>query len=238
MRVLRGSIDVKLLVLGIGMMVGCLGVVGAVADYVLTQRLTERETAVLDRGVNLLDRYLLSKGTPSIQNGHLMIGATIVDGNDALVDELSSLMDGAGIGIYNGDIRVATSARKLDGTRAVGQRMDPVPRETIYGRGQRYTGRIQVGGVQFFSTLLPIRDSAGHVIGTLAGGSAMTARDKTIAAIFWDCTMTSLPVVAVAAFLLLLFTRRITRPLVRMTGQMADIAGGKLTTVVDMAGRH
>ncbi|HEY1411175.1 MAG TPA: methyl-accepting chemotaxis protein, partial [Rhodopila sp.] len=140
--------------------------------------------------------------------------------------------------IFNGDIRVATTARKADGTRAVGLKLDPAPREAIYGRGERYTGQINVGGTQFFSAMLPIRDSAGRVIGAVAGGMSLSARDETIAAIFWSCALASLPVVVIAAGLLLLFTRRITRPLVRLTGQMADIAGGTLDTVIDMADRH
>ena len=60
--------------------------------------------------VDLLDKVLLAKGVPAIQDGHLVIGTTVVDGNDALVDELSSLLGGAGVGIFNGDVRVATSA--------------------------------------------------------------------------------------------------------------------------------
>jgi methyl-accepting chemotaxis protein len=238
MRIFRWSIGVKLLVMAIGMMLGCLGVVGAVANHVLSERLTGSETAALNMKVDLLNKFLLDKGTPAIQDGHLVIGTTVADGNDALVDELSSLLGGAGVGIFNGDVRVATSSRKPDGSRAVGLKMDPAPREAIYGRRERYTGQINVGGIQFFSAVLPIRDSAGRVIGALAGGSSLNARDETIAATFWNCALASLPVVVIAAVLLLLFTRRITGPLVRLTGQMADIASGKLDTVVDMAGRH
>jgi methyl-accepting chemotaxis protein len=72
----------------------------------------------------------------------------------------------------------------------------------------------------------------------LASGSSLADRDNTIATTFWNCALAALPAVVIAIGLVLLFTRRITRPLAHLTGQMADIAGGKLDTVVDMAGRH
>jgi methyl-accepting chemotaxis protein len=116
--------------------------------------------------------------------------------------------------------------------------MDPAPRAALLVRGERYTGLLNVAGIPFLSAMRPIRDANGHLIGALASGTTMQDRDETVAATFWDCALASLPVVAVAAFLLLLFTRRLTRPLARLTGQMAEIAGGKLHTVIDMAGRH
>jgi methyl-accepting chemotaxis protein len=237
MRISRWSIDAKLPVLAIGVLLCCLGVVGGVAHHVLSDRLTDSEANALDAKLDILEKIILSKGVPSIQDGHLVIGATVVDGNDAFVDELASLL-GGGVGLFNGDLRVATTARKPDGNRAVGLKMDPAPRNAILGQGKRYTGQINVGGVPFFSAMLPIRDSAGRVIGSAATGNTLAARDETIAATFWSCALASLPVVVIAAGLLLLLTRRITRPLVRLTGQMADIAGGKLDTVVDTSGRH
>ena len=44
MRIFRWTIGAKLLVMAIGMMLGCLGVVGAVANHVLSERLTGSET--------------------------------------------------------------------------------------------------------------------------------------------------------------------------------------------------
>jgi methyl-accepting chemotaxis protein len=238
MRIFRWSIGTKLLVLAIGIMLGCLGIVGAVANHVLSQRLTNSEAKALNTRLDILDKILLAKGAPAIQDGHLVIGTTVVDGNDALVDDLSSLFGGAGVAIFNGDVRAATSSKNPDGSRAVGLKMDPGPRAVILGQGKRYTGLLNVGGIPFLSAMRPIQDSTGRVIGALASGTPMSTRDETIAATFWSCALASLPVVAIAAVLLLLFTRRITRPLVRLTGQMADIAGGKLDTVVGMADRH
>jgi methyl-accepting chemotaxis protein len=238
MRISRWSIGAKLLVLAIGMMLGCLGVVGAVANHVLSGRLTDSEAQALSTKLDTLDKLLLARGAPAIQDGHLVFGTTVVDGNDALIDELSSMVGNGGVGIFNGDIRVATTARKPDGTKAVGLKLDPAPREALLGRGESYAGQVNVGGVPYYSALRPIRDGSGRIIGALASGTSLSARDDTIAATFWSCALASLPAVLVAAGLLWLFTRRITRPLVRLTGQMADIAGGKLDTVVDMAGRH
>jgi Single cache domain 3 len=110
-------------------------------------RLTGSEAKALNLKVDVITKNLLAKDAPAIQDGHLVIGTTVADGNGALVDELSSLLGDARVGIFNGDVRVATSARKPDDTRAVGPKLDPAPREAIYSRGQRYTGQINVGGI-------------------------------------------------------------------------------------------
>jgi methyl-accepting chemotaxis protein len=238
MSVFRWSIAAKLLILTIGVLVGCLGIVGGVADHVLRQRLTDSEARSLNVRLDILNRIVLGTGTPTIQDGHLLLGTTVIDGNDGFVDDLSSLSGGAGIGIFRGDLRVATTARKPDGSRATGLKMAPAPLDAIYGQKHRYTGLIDIAGVPFFSAILPIRDGNDRVIAALAVGNSLADRDNTIAATFWNCALSALPVVLVAIGLVLLFTSRITRPLARLTRQMADIAGGKLDTVVDMAGRH
>jgi methyl-accepting chemotaxis protein len=237
MRILRWSIGGKLLVLAIGVMIGCLGVVGGVAGHVLRQRLTDSETSELNVKLDILNRMVLDNGTPAIRDGHLILGTTVIDGDSVLVDKLSSLFGDAAIGIFSGDTRVATTVRKPDGSRATGLRMDQAPRDTVLGRGQRYAGLINIAGTPFFSTIEPIRDSTGRVIGALASGNSLAALDNTIAATFWGCVYASLPVILIAAGLIWLFIRRITRPLVRLTGQMGDIAGGKLDTLVDNTGR-
>ncbi|HEX3575142.1 MAG TPA: methyl-accepting chemotaxis protein [Rhodopila sp.] len=237
MNIFRRSISARFLTLAIGVLIGCLGVVGGVANHVLNSRLTENEERTLGVKLNVVDRLLHAMGTPAIQDGHLVLGSTVVDGNTALIDDLANLT-GTSIGIFNGDIRVITTARKADGTRAIGLKMDPAARDAVLGQGQRYAGLIHVAGVPFFSMLLPIRDQAGRVIGAVATGGSLAVRDDTIAATFRTCALTSLPVVAIAIGLVLLFTRRITRPLGRLTGQMSDIAGGKLDIVVAMADRH
>ena len=238
MRIFRWSIGAKLLVLAIGMLLGCLGVVGVVANHVLSERLTDSEARALNLRLDILDKMLLANGVPAIQDGHMVVGTTVVDGNDALVDGMSSLFDGAGVAIFKGAVRAATSSKNPDGSRSVGLKMDAAPQAVILGRGERYTGLLNVGGIPFISAMRPIRDSTGQVIGALASGTPIASRDATIAATFWGCALASLPVIAVAAGLLLLFTRRITHPLVRLTGQMAKIAGGQLDTVVDMRDRN
>jgi methyl-accepting chemotaxis protein len=238
MRIFRWSIGVKLLFLTIGVLAGCLGVAGGVANHVLHERLTDNETRALSVRLDILNRMILGYGAPVIRDGHLMLGTTPIDGNDTFVDDLSSLFGGAAIGIFNGDVRVLTTVKRPDGSRAVGLRMDPAPRDAVLGRGQRYAGLINIAGVPFFTTIMPIRDSDGRPIGGVALGTSLADRDATIAATFWSCALASLPVVLLAAGLVVLFTRRITRPLRRLTAQMSEIAGGKLDTVVEMADRH
>jgi hypothetical protein len=59
----------------------------------------------------------------------------VVDGNDPLVDGLSSLFRGAGVAVFDGDVRAATSTKNPDSSRAVGLKMDPAPRAVILGPG-------------------------------------------------------------------------------------------------------
>jgi methyl-accepting chemotaxis protein len=237
MRIIRWSIGAKLLVLAIGVLVGCLGVVGGIADHVLQQRLTDSQAKALNVRLDLLDRLILDQGAPAIRDGRLVIGTTVMDGNNALLDELSSVAGGVSIGVFNGDVRVATTVKKPDGSRATGLKLEPAVRDMVYGRGERYTGHLDIAGTPYSVAIVPVRDSGGRVIAALANGMSLADRDATIAATFQSCALASLPVVAMAVGLVLLFTRRITRPLARLTAQMAEIAGGKLDTVIAMAGR-
>jgi methyl-accepting chemotaxis protein len=238
MKFLRWSIGTKFLATSIGILVACLVIVGMLTDHVLRTRLTDSGRQQISVSIGILYQFMLEKGEPAIHDGKLVFGTTVIDGNDALADEIATLF-AAGPAFFNGETRVLTTARKADGTRAVGLKLPPGDaRDAVFGRAEHYAGLVVVAGVPYFSALLPIKNAAGQMIGAMALGRPLKSVNDTMDAIIWRSVLTSLPVVAVAAGLVFLFTRRLTKPLARLTGQMGQIAGGALDITVQMTDRH
>jgi methyl-accepting chemotaxis protein len=238
MPTLRLSIGTKFIALAVAMLLACLGCIGLAADYVLRDRLTESGARDLGVKADALIALLAQTGEPAIRDGKLVFGETVVDGNDGLVDRLSTLFGGAAVGIFNGDVRVATSIKKPDGSRQVGLHMVPgVGRDAVYGRGEPYTGLTDVAGVTFFSAIRPVRDASGRIIGSVAMGNPLARTMEAADAVFVRCVEVSLPLIALAAGLMWWFTLRLVQPLVRLTGRMTAIAAGDLDAPVAMTER-
>jgi methyl-accepting chemotaxis protein len=238
MNLFRWSIGTKFLTISIGILVACLMIVGGVTDHVLRDRLMESGRNQIGVKIGILAQFMLDKGEPAIRDGKLTFGTTVVDNNDALADDVATLFS-AGPGFFNGEIRVATTAIKADGSRAVGMKLPPGDaRDAVFGRGEKYVGLVMVSGTPFFSALWPIKNASGQMIGAMALGTPLKSVNDTMDAILWQASLACLPILAVAAGLVFLFTRRLTGPLKRLTGQMGSIAGGKLDMTVTMVARH
>ncbi|AXA90325.1 methyl-accepting chemotaxis protein [Massilia sp. YMA4] len=68
-------------------------------------------------------------------------------------------------------IRVSTSVKKEDGSRAVGTTLDRAhPGYALLRAGQSYTGLATLFGKQFITRYDPVRDAAGKVVGVLYVG--------------------------------------------------------------------
>ena len=233
MRRFGWSIGTKFIVMAMAMLLGCLSLVGVTAERTLRAALTQAGAHDLGVKAGLLEALLREKGAPAVRDGKLVFGTTVADGNDALVDQLSGLFDRAAVGIFRDDTRVATTVVKPDGSRLVGVKMAAGPwHDTVYGPGLPYTGLSDVGGVPFFSSFRPIRDGSGQVIGAVALGSPLAAATGAIDAIIWRFGLVAAPVVLVALGAMFWFTRRMTGPLVRLTGQMTKIADGDLDVAI------
>ncbi|AYC32976.1 methyl-accepting chemotaxis protein [Pseudomonas cavernae] len=96
-------------------------------------------------------------------------GGKPLAGDHHAVDRFAALTGGnATIFVKRGEdfVRVVTSVKKQDGSRAVGTLLDRAsPAYARVIRGEAFTGKVNLFGRQFVTNYTPIKDSAGQIIG-------------------------------------------------------------------------
>ena len=114
---------------------------------------------------------LRDKGeTVTIDDGRLMAGSEVLNGDNALVDRIHDLVGGVAT-IFMNDQRVATTIIQPDGTRAIGTRLAPGPaHDAIFGQHQSYQGVTDILGQRYYVRYDPILDRSGAVAGILFVG--------------------------------------------------------------------
>ena len=106
------------------------------------------------------------KATPALANG-----GKVLNLDTALVDRYTA-QTGVIATIFAADgdefIRISTSLKKQDGTRAIGTQLDHNhPSYAPLRAGQRYIGMATLFGKQYITQYDPVRDAAGKVVGVL-----------------------------------------------------------------------
>jgi methyl-accepting chemotaxis protein len=231
------SVRAKFALAALTALVTCLAVAGFSVQHLLRAELTESAAHELRIRAALLGEAMRAKGEASIQNGHLMLGDTLVDGNNELVDSISRMLDSP-LSIFSGDVRVAATAQP-DGTRPLGVKMPPGPvHETVLERGQPFTGVRSLDGITYFSGMQPLRDHAGHVVGAVAFGLPLSQFTAVIDNLLLESAIPAAVALALVCAGILVFADRITRPLRRLTTQMTEIAGGNLDVAIPAAARR
>jgi hypothetical protein len=104
----------------------------------------------------------------------LYFGSSKMNNSFDVVDEVAREAGGvASLFVRSGDefVRVATNAKKNDGSRALGVLLDPKgPAIERMRRGEAYYGESFVQDTAYIAGYEPIRDAAGNVIGVYATG--------------------------------------------------------------------
>ena len=114
----------------------------------------------------------------------LMHGDELLNNNMTYVDRFSSATKGvATILLRQGDefVRIATTLKKEDGTRAVGvilSRDHPSHGELM--QGKPYTGKATIFGRDWMTRYVPLKNESGQVIGSLAIGLDFTESLKAL----------------------------------------------------------
>ena len=106
-------------------------------------------------------------GAPKVQGGDLYFGNTKVSADT--VDAVVKMLGGeASLFVKSGDqyVRVATTLKKEDGTRAVGTTLAAdSPALAKLNNGQAYYGDATLFGKSYDTGYVPIKDASGAVIG-------------------------------------------------------------------------
>jgi len=134
--------------------------------------------AQVDSAMRVLQDQSLLKGSPSLSGEAIIAGETIPDlhfgaesqtMNFAIVDRVKELAGGtATLFAWDGAnfIRVSTNVLKADGSRAVGTVLDNHGKAfASLKQGQAFEGVVEILGVPYTTSYVPIRDDKGKLAG-------------------------------------------------------------------------
>lgn len=113
------------------------------------------------------------KQTPIVKNGSIVLNL-----NNSIVDHFTTVTKAVGTVFVRSDddfIRVCTSLKKEDGSRAIGTILDrnhPAYRGLLQGIG--YVGKTELFGKDYMTSYQPVKDSKGNVIAALFIGMDFT----------------------------------------------------------------
>ena len=101
----------------------------------------------------------------------LMSGSTVVNLNTDIVDRFTSVTKAvATVFVRTGDdfMRVSTSLKKEDGSRAVGTALDKNhPAYQGLLEGEEFTGKATLFGKDYMTKYVPVKDGQGNVVAVL-----------------------------------------------------------------------
>ncbi len=105
--------------------------------------------------------------------------------NNDVCDKFTSMTGGSVATIFEkkGDdfLRIATSLKKEDGTRAVGTTLDRAhPAYPLLLKGETYTGKATLFGKDYMTKYVPVKDASGNVVGVYFIGFDITKQLKTL----------------------------------------------------------
>jgi len=152
-------------------------VVDTIDAYASVLEANARNSASL-LAANLPGSVRADAANPVTVSGHsaaaLYSGDVLLNGNEQLVDRFTQATRGvATVFVRQGDdfVRIASSLKKEDGTRAVGTRLDHAhPAYALLKAGQAYTGPANLFGRDYMTHYTPLQDASGQVVAVVFAG--------------------------------------------------------------------
>jgi len=157
--------------------------------------------------------------------------------NYSVVDRITETVGEGTATIFQNDVRISTNVRGLDNKRAVGTQVS----EDVYNRvikgGKPWNQRAFVVSDWYISSYEPIKNYAGEIIGMLYVGTKEKVFIPLRRSIISQVYLIASGALVVSVFLSLLFSRTITRPILRIIEKSRIIARGDLETKIDVTRR-
>ncbi|MBL8018718.1 MAG: methyl-accepting chemotaxis protein [Leptospirales bacterium] len=160
-------------------------------------------------------------------NGKLYRGQLLIDGNLALVDKISRIT-GSEVTIFKKNIRVATTIRLPDGSRAVGTKVSQKVEDITLVKGESFMGAADVAGKILESVYEPIKGADGKTIGMLYVGRDPAEHGAELSKLRFRISVLAgilLVLTVPAIWLLVSYT---LAPLHRLIDWTRKISGGEL----------
>ncbi|GFO65495.1 methyl-accepting chemotaxis protein [Geomonas paludis] len=198
----------------------------AVTLYVIKKEITRQVTVGLTARSKAFRELVAPNGSGfAMVDGKLQANGTVLDGRNDLTDKMKEIFGGEAT-IFRGDVRVATTIKKDDGSRAVGTSLQGAAREAVMDRAATYVGEAKILGTPHFASYLPLLDNQGKVIGALFVGE----KKSQFLAVFDDLKYLSLGISVLLAGLLALVAflvmHRALEPMRALIATLKHVAEG------------
>ncbi|MCL2192226.1 MAG: diguanylate cyclase [Treponema sp.] len=175
----------------------------------------------------LVIRMSLSTYTPIISGGE-QIGvfiARIIMNEDAFVDMFADVFD-SHVAIYTGTEVVATTLRNAAGNRALGEEADPRIAQTVLTENNIFRDLMRIDGEPHHVYVFPVHNVAGTPIGMfyMAFSHQRTLRATGVQQ--RNMILIGIVGLALAAFVMFMYSKKLLAPLNLLTRNLYDIANG------------
>jgi methyl-accepting chemotaxis protein len=168
-----------------------------------------------------------------VVDGKLMAGDYVVNGNYELPDKVKELCGGTAT-IFMGDTRVSTNVTKVDGSRAVGTKLQGPAYDAIFKEGKPFRGETKILGVPYFTSYDPIRNDKGEVIGVLYVGIKKSEFFSVIDHVKYAVVGLTALILIISGIFSSLFVHRLFKPLNRVVDSLTGLSKGDLTVRCDI----
>jgi methyl-accepting chemotaxis protein len=191
----------------IGAMSGCLI---AAVYYEVSRSYYGHIQEELESHMRVAEDQLDRLGKPlRIKDGKLMVGNTVLNGDQVFVDQISVLVGGNAT-VFQGDTRIATNIRLPDGSRATGTKLVGPAQQAVFARGENFRGNITIFGEPHLTAFNVLRDDEGGVIGALQVSASKRAYSRALNSILLRSFIISFAGIFLIGFLVYFSVRKLT----------------------------
>ncbi len=184
------SLSKKIFILSVLSILVVYSIVALVIYFQSKSKIEHYNIQALTREVSLIKEQLagFDEATKDAAEKFMKIFQSMASGikpDNDLCDRFTAMTGGSVATIFKkeGDdfLRIATSLKKEDGTRAVGTTLDRAhPAYPLLLKGEPYLGKATLFGKDYMTKYVPVKDSSGNVVGVYFIGFDITKQLKTL----------------------------------------------------------
>lgn len=224
----------KFLIMSFLVILVSIGIVTGLGLFKIEKNSAELALQSLQHRVLTMEYFLSKEGELSIQDGRLVAGDYVIDGNEELVDQIKTIYGGTAT-IFRDDIRVSTNVKKDDGSRAVGTKLTGPAYDAVFKNNASFSGEVDILGVPYYTCYKPLKDSGGRTLGVLYAGVMKSEFMHNYYAMVREVVGASCVLIVFFCVLVYFYSRRITSILARVSLFADNLAKGDLQSGITIS---
>ncbi|MGN1304253.1 MAG: methyl-accepting chemotaxis protein [Oscillospiraceae bacterium] len=145
-----------------------------------------------------------------------------------VLDEIKSVVN-FDITIFGGDTRISTTIMDENGERAIGTQMSEKVKQIVIDGGEKYHGRANILGENYYTIYEPFRDQNDNIIGAIFCGTTTVENDANARGVFVISIVIGISACIICgAFLIYYIIKSISKPVSRACDILTKMADGNI----------